>query len=359
MTRDGSHPVTIRDVAARAGVSFKSVSNVINDRPYVSLSLRQRVQQAIAEMGYRPHSIARSLARRRSNILGLVLRAAPADAHSDPFLSQFLLGACDAAGAQGFGMLVHILPTDEPIRSYMALFDHRQVDGLIVLCPRIDDICGSPGFEGELPAVRIGQVEHQSDGLVVDNDDRRGSFVAVSHLITLGHRRIGMIANADPAYTVAVTRTAGYRQALDAHGLPFDSELFTAGHFTQESGYHAMSRLLDLPRPPSATFVSSDLMALGAMCAIRDRGLCIPHDMAIVGYDDLFVAEHADPPLTSVRVSIDALSTCATQMLIGVIQGKVVAPQKVILPTELIIRGSCGASPERRWAPARNVCGHL
>jgi len=267
------HRITIRDVAAYAGVSFKSVSNVVNDRPYVSEELREKVQRAIDGLGYRPHSIARSLASRRSNILGVVLRATPADARADPFFAQFLLGVCATAGAREFGVLVQILLDEEPIRRYGDLFDHRQVDGLIMHSPRIDDDRGSNGPIQDLPAVRIGRAPPGTNVLAVDGDDEQGACIAVSHLIALGHRRIGMVANANPAYTVSSTRIHGYRQALTEHDLPFDETLLTTGHFTLQSGQEAMARLLDLPLPPTAVFVSSDRMALGAMREVRDRGL--------------------------------------------------------------------------------------
>jgi LacI family transcriptional regulator len=334
--------VTIRDVAAHAGVSFKSVSNVVNERPYVSDELRARVQQAIDELGYRPHSIARSLASRRSNMLGVVLRASPADARADPFFSQFLLGVCATAGAQGFGVLVQILVDEQPIRRYADLFDHQQVDGLIMYSPRVDDSCGDPAHH-DLPAVRIGRATPGTEALAVDGDDQQGAFTAVSHLIALGHRRVGMVANADPSYTVAMTRIQGYTQALAAHDLPFDARLLTAGHFTLQSGQEGMAHLLDLPDPPTAVFISSDRMALGGMQEARRRGLRIPEDLAVVGYDDLFVSAHTCPPLTSVRAPIDAISTQATLMLIDAIRGVRIERRQVILPTELVVRRSCGA----------------
>jgi LacI family transcriptional regulator len=331
-------------VAAHAGVSFKSVSNVVNERPFVSDELRGKVQQAIAELGYRPHSIARSLASRRTNILGVVLRASSTDAHADPFLSQFLLGACASAGAQGFGVLVQILPTDEPIHRYADVFGHRQVDGLIDFSPRIDDTPGAEeGPHQDLPVVRIGRIAPGTDALAVDGDNEQGAFVAVSHLISLGHRRIGMVANADLSYTVSLTRVQGYRQALAAHDLPFEEDLLTTGHYSRQSGHDGMLRLLDLPKPPSAVFVSSDRMALGAMRATSERGLRIPEDMAIVGYDDLFVSEHTNPPLTTVQTPIDAISARSTQMLIDAIRGVQIEPRQVILPIKLVIRRSCGA----------------
>ncbi len=342
MARGNGRPATIRDVAARAGVSFKSVSNVVNDRPYVSSELKAKVQQAIDELGYRPHSIARSLANSRSNILGVVLRATPVDARADPFFSQFLLGVCATAGSQGFGVLVQIVASEEPILHYADLFDHRQVDGLIMHSPRIDDDPGAEDSEHYLPAVRVGRAPPNTDALAVDGDDEQGAFQAVQHLIRLGHTRIGMIANAGPAFTVSVTRTLGYRRALAQHGIAFDEELLLSGRFTMQSGRDEMARLLDVPCRPTACFVSSDRMALGAMQEVKARGLTIPADIAMVGYDDLFVAGHTCPRLTSVRAPIDEISTRATQMLVDTIRGVMVNPRQVILPTELVIRESCG-----------------
>ena len=338
---------TIREVAARAGVSFKSVSNVINDRPFVSEELRRKVQQAIAELDYRPDAIARSLASRRTNILGVVLRASAPDGQADPFLSQFLLGACTVASAQNFGMLVKIILSDEPIRRYADVFGHRQVDGLINFYPRIDD---APGAEHaahpDLPVVCIGRVRPESDALAVDADSERGAFLAVNHLIALGHRRIGMVANANPAYTVSMTRIQGYRHALAAHDMPFDEELLTTGHYSLQSGHDQMIRLLDRPKPPSAVFVSSDRMALGAMRAASERGLCIPRDIAIVGFDNLVISEYTNPPLTTVQTPIDSISTHSTQMLIDAIRGVHIEPRQLILPVKLVVRRSCGAAPD-------------
>jgi DNA-binding LacI/PurR family transcriptional regulator len=359
VARGTGRPATIRDVAARAGVSFKSVSNVVNDRPYVSDELRVKVQQAIDELGYRPHSIARSLASSRSNILGVVLRATLVDARADPFFSQFLLGVCATAGAQGFGVLVQILASDEPIMHYADLFDHRQVDGLIMHSPRVDDDPGGSDGKDDLPAVRVGRAPPHTDALAVDGDDEQGAFLAVQHLIRLGHQRIGMIANASPAFTVSITRTLGYRRALAAHGLEFDSNLLISGHFTMQSGRDGMAALLDLPQPPTACFVSSDRMALGAMQECKSRGLAIPADMAIVGYDDLFVAGHTSPRLTSVRAPIDAISTQATQMLIDSIRGLTVEPRQVILPTELVVRDSCGGTRDDGAQPAQATHARL
>ncbi len=308
----------------------------------MSAALKAKVQMAIDELAYRPHSIARSLASSRSNIVGVVLRAAPVDARADPFFSQFLLGVCATAGPQGFGVLVQILDSEEPVLRYADLFDHRQVDGLIMHSPRVDDDLGGEPTDNDLPTVRVGRAPPGTDALAVDGDDEQGAFSAVQHLIRLGHRRIGMIANASPAFTVSVTRTQGYRQALAANGLPFDANLLISGHFTMQSGREAMARLLDLRDRPTACFVSSDRMALGAMQEAQQRGLNIPNDVAIVGYDDLFVAGHTCPRLTSVRAPIDAISTLAAQMLVDTIRGAKVEPRQVILPTELVIRESCG-----------------
>jgi LacI family transcriptional regulator len=357
MAGNGQRRITIRDVAAYAGVSFKSVSNVVNDRPFVSEDLRQKVQRAIDELGYRPHSVARSLATRRTNILGIVLRAAPSDAHEDPFLSRFLIGVCATAGDAGFGILIQLLLSEEPIRRFADLFDHRQVDGLILFNPRGDDApCADGGSESDLPAVRIGRIAPGTDGLAVDGDDENGAYAAVSHLIALGHRRIGMVANASHVYTVTRTRMRGYHLALEAHGLSCDPALVTQGHFTRQSGYEGAARLLDLPQPPTALFVSSDRMALGAISAVRARGLRIPEDIALVGYDDLFVTEYTNPPLTTVRAPIDAISAHATHMLIDAINGVDIEPRQVILPVDLVVRESCGARLGPRQLPQARPC---
>ena len=179
----------------------------------------------------------------------------------------------------------------------------------------------------------------------VDVDNVGAAKQAVEHLIGLGHRQIGMITNAPLAYTAARDRLAGYRQALEEAGLGYVEELVRTGDFREESGNGAMNDLLDLAHPPTAVFVASDLVTFGAMMAIKQRGLTIPDDVALVGFDDVRLAHYVDPPLTTVRLPGYELGYRAAMLLTQLIVGEPVEEQQVLLQIELVVRQSCGATP--------------
>jgi LacI family transcriptional regulator len=178
----------------------------------------------------------------------------------------------------------------------------------------------------------------------VDVDNRAGAYQAVSHLISLGHSRIGFISNAPLSYSGTQDRFSGYRLALAEHDLPQDDELVETAPFLPEAGRAAMDNLLQLPKRPTAVFAASDVVALGAMGAIHAAGLGIPHDVALVGFDDIILAAHAHPPLTTVRVPAYGLGWTSAEVLIALIEGEEEV-SSVVLETELIVRESCGAKP--------------
>ena len=176
----------------------------------------------------------------------------------------------------------------------------------------------------------------------VDVDSVGGARLAVEHLIEHGHERIGLITNAPPKYTASAQREQGYKRALEEHGLTYDRGLVRYGDFNEESGWHAMSELLEVVPPPTAVFAASDLVAFGAMEATKARGLKIPHDLALVGFDDVPLARYVDPPLTTVRLPAYELGAKAAQMLIKIIEHEKVEEPRIFLRTELVIRDSCG-----------------
>jgi LacI family transcriptional regulator len=188
----------------------------------------------------------------------------------------------------------------------------------------------------------------------VDVDNQGGAALATRHLIGLGHKRIALITNAAPVYTASADRLAGYRQALEAAGLPFAPELVRYGNFTPQSGVAAMEELLQVEPRPSAVFVASDTVALGALQCLRRRGLRIPEDLAVVGFDDIPLVEFIDPPLTTVRLPAFGLGWGAGELLTRMIAGEEINNPRIILETELIVRESCGAGLVR---PAHSTTG--
>jgi DNA-binding LacI/PurR family transcriptional regulator len=329
-------------VAELAGVSRTTVSFVLNDVPGVKITeeTRQRVLQAARELNYYPTAAARSLASGKTHRIGLILGEGQERLAADAFLPAFLQGVTASVHRRGY-LLVLQLAEDVPSHeAYARLIREQQVDGLILSGPRSDDPLLPQLAEERFPLILHGR-PNGHDFPCVDVDNKASAYQATSHLIGLGHRRIGFISNAPLSYSGAQDRFAGYRQALTEHDLPLDPDLVGTAAFLPEAGCAAMEQLLALQERPTAVFGASDVVALGAMNAIHSAGLCIPNDIAVVGFDDIFLAAHAHPPLTTIRVPAYGLGWTAAEVLIRRIEGDVVS--SVTLETELVIRESCGA----------------
>jgi DNA-binding LacI/PurR family transcriptional regulator len=337
--------VTSRDVAERAGVSRTTVSFVLNEVPGVNISeeTRRRVLQAAEELGYVPDAVARSLASRRTLTLGLVLVRNPSQTAADAFLPQVIPGLTETTRQAGFHLLLEPVEDISSPDTYIHLVRSKQIDGIILSGPRSDDQQLRALVDEGFPVVLLGQLSDRS-ACSVDVDNRSAACRAVEHLIHLGHQRIGCITNAPQEYTGGAERLAGYRDALRAAGLPFEESLVRFGNFVAESGYQAAHSLLQEVLPPTALFVASDVVAFGAMAAIREHGLVIPDDIALVGFDDVPLARYVDPPLTTVHLPADELGRQAGQMIVDLIQDGEVAVRHILLETELIVRASCGAT---------------
>ncbi len=329
---------TSADVARLAGVSRTTVSFVLNDHPaaQISAATRARVLAAAKALGYAPNASARTLAVGASLVLGLVLRQRPEQVAVDALLPETLRGLTDAAREGGYRVMVEPLPPGD--HSYTTLLRAHHVDGLVVSGPRADDRAlvelQADGFplvlQGSLPGVAIPSV---------DVDNVSGAQRAVEHLIAVGHRRIACITNAPLAYTAAAERLAGYRAALEAAGIAYDEQLVTYADFDAASGHAAMGRLLRRGAVFSAVFAASDVVALGVIGAARAHRLRVPEELAIVGFDDIPLAAHFDPPLTTVHLPAYELGNSVGRALIDRIAGRPVPPRSV-LETQLVVRGS-------------------
>ncbi len=332
-----------QDVAELAGVSRTTVSFVLNDVPGVKISAetRQRVLEAARDLNYYPTAAARSLASGKTQRIGLVLGSGQKRLAADAFLPSFLQGVTASVHRRGYLLVLQMaedLPSHE---AYLRLIREQQVDGLILSGPRAGDLLLPELSEEGFPLILHGRL-NGCDFPSVDVDNQAAANKAVSHLIGLGHRRIGFISNAPLSYSGARERLEGYKTALLEHNISYDAALVQTAAFLPESGQVAMHELLRLPDRPTAVFAASDVVALGAMSAVRAAGLTIPEDVAFVGFDDIFLAAEAHPPLTTVRVPAYGLGWTAAEILISLIEGdKTVS--SVILETELVVRSSCGA----------------
>lgn len=335
----GARPrATSADVARRAGVSRTTVSFVLNDRPDASIAeeTRRRVLAAAEELGYHVHGAARALAGGGSQTIGLVLRQDPEQVAADALLADTLWGIGEEVHRHGFRVLVEPLPPRGG--HYSDLVRSQRVDGLIVSGPRSDDEELAVLVGEEFPIILQGSLP----GLAapsIDVDNEAGAREAVAHLIALGHRQIGCVTNAPRAYTAAQERLTGYSDALGAAGLAFDERLVVEGAFDATSGWQAMQELIRRAPDVTAVFVASDVVAFGALRALREASLRVPHDVSVVGFDDIALARHFDPPLTTVHLPARALGQAAGRALVERLEGRLGA-DRLLLDTRMVVRDS-------------------
>jgi DNA-binding LacI/PurR family transcriptional regulator len=333
-----------------AGVSRTTVSFVINNLigTNISKATRDRVLKAAKALNYSPDAAGRKLVRGKSDTLGLVLCQSPEQSHADAFLTRVIFGVEQAAMQMGFHVLINQIEPDDH-SGYTHLISENLVDGIIVSGPRQDDRDIVELHQDGVPVMLLGQMPG-TEIPFVDVDAIGSAERAVEHLIELGHRDIALITNANLSYTSAQQRRYGYLTALEKAGIPSKADHMKEGNYTPDSGYRAMSGLLKSTSRPTAVFIASDVVALGAMLAIKEVGLRIPEDIAIVGFDDIPLTEFFDPPLTTVRLPAFDLGWMAGERLGRLVQKEPIDPVGLLLKTDLVIRASTAqiASFERR-----------
>lgn len=335
--------ITIEQIAEIAQVSRSTVSRVLNNHPNVRPAVRERVQRVMREQNYAPHAAARSLASNASNIIAVVIPRSAATIFSEPFFPLVIQGISEAVNAQQYFLMLSMIRTEQEQEFYKRILCGRQFDGVIMLSSDVDDPILPLLNKDRTPLVLVGSHPYFQDISWVDVTNIEGAHTAIWHLINLGHRRIATIVG-PMQMSVSVDRRDGYKRALLEAGLPVNPKLIVEGDFSQESGYAAMQYLLSLDEPPSAVFTASDTMAVGAVRAIRDAGLTVPGDIALVGFDDMSVATLIDPPLTTIHQPVVEMGHKAVEVLFELIKQPDLPPRHLLLPTNLVIRQSCGAS---------------
>jgi LacI family transcriptional regulator len=326
-----------------AGVSVATVSRVFNDSAVVSPSRRDRVRKAAAHLNYWPHGAARSLITNRTHTIGVLLP----DLFGE-FFSEVIRGIDHAAREASLHVLLSSSHADsgELIAALGAM--RGRIDGLIVMAPDVDAPRALQKSHADMPLVLIdpGLDVRGCDTISISNSE--GAYALVKHLFGLGHRRVATITG--PAGNIdAEQRLAGYRRALQEHDAGRDPELEIPGDFREPSGYEAAARLLALKPRPTAVFAANDYMAIGVMGALSDAGVRVPQGMAVGGFDDIAMSRYLNPPLTTVRVDAYGLGQRAAERLIhGLADVDARKPVREVLPTTLMIRGSCGAAGGER-----------
>ncbi|PKO03426.1 MAG: LacI family transcriptional regulator [Chloroflexi bacterium HGW-Chloroflexi-5] len=328
------------DVAKLAGVSRTTVSFVLNNYPdsNISENTRQRVIEAARQLNYHPNASGRKLASGKSKMIGLVRLQSIEQVFNDAFLLQVFVGIEQAASKWGFHVLLKHLD-HEKTDGYSQLITENHVDGIILSGPLQNDPELIQLHKEGVPIILLGQMANTNIPFV-DVNAEFGSKIAVDHLISCGHKRIAMITNAKMEYSSAQQRKSGYLKAIKNAKIKVDESLIKEGDFTPASGYEAMKDLLSLPPYPTAVFVASDVVAIGAIQAIKQAGLRIPQDIEIIGFDDVPMAEFYDPPLSTVRLPAFDLGRVAGDQLIKMILGNDTDLPGVLLETELILRES-------------------
>lgn len=333
---------TIKDVAAEAGVSYQTVSRVINNHPSVTDKTRARVQQAIETLGFRPSLAARSLPQRRSFIIGLIVPYEADYLFRDPNLIAQISGIDAEANAQGYNLLLSTAgQSDNGLDAYERFIRNKVADGAIVIeTASLQEGNARLARQG-YPYVSIGYDSTDSNAYCVHCDDGEGARIATLHLLEKGHRRIGVI-NGPPSGAIGSMqeRLNGYQRALTDANIPFDPNLVYDGDYTRPSGQKATQHLLALADPPTAIFAFNDRMAMGAVRTLTEADRRVPHDVAVVGFDDITTAGDFNPALTTVRQPAKLMGQIAAQMLFNLIDGRSVSQQERVLPAELVLRRS-------------------
>lgn len=326
--------VTIKDIAKLAGVSHTTVSRALNDSPLINPETKERIKSIAGSLNYTPNYSARSLVLDRSYNLGLFFSTLHTGTSSG-FLYEAVKGVNDVIKDQ-FNLIVRGI---DDYKSYHNV-NRKSFDGLIVMSQSASDQSFIEyAADKEIPLVVLNRPIDKVEVMNLVPDDQSGAYRAAEHLIEKGHRRIAIIEGKQ-GFKSTQARRDGYREALEKHGVPLRSEWTVPGNYDLESGYAGMSRLLDLAERPTAVFCSNDDMALGAIKAVTERGLRVPDDLSVVGFDDHLFSSFMTPALTTVRRPIEEISRVGAEKLLSFIEKKQVEKSTVYFHTELVIRDS-------------------
>ncbi len=328
------------DVARKAGVSRTTVSFVLNNTPGKTIpeATRQKVLEAARALAYTPNQSARSVAMIKHHSIGFFIPHS-GFVSSDAYIFRILEGMTPVLNKARFQLVLQPLKLRD--MNYLQLARQDSVDGIILMNTHDDDVGLAEVIDSGFPLVVIGTVS-RGGVCQIDIDNRAAAASAVRHLISLGHREVGMIGHAPLAFYAARERLEGFRMAMREAGLEVRAEWVREGDLTEESGYRAMAGILEQRQRPTALFAGNDVVAYGAIQAIKDAGLTIPKDMSLIGFDDDLLSRYLNPPLTTVTNPAPGLGAEAARLLISKLKGRPLPCPRGVLPTALALRESCG-----------------
>jgi DNA-binding LacI/PurR family transcriptional regulator len=334
---------TIYDVAREAGVSTATVSRALNDTGQIAPATRKAIEETVERLGYRPNTIARSLVTKSTQTIAFLLPDI-----TNPFYASLVSGIQQIALASHHTMLLCTTDGDpEREAEYLSLLHAKQVDGALV-----DGLVLPPDriaqfVEDGFPIVCLDRDVNSPSVPLVQVDNKRGARLATEHLLGLGHKRIAHVAGA-PELGISAERLTGYRGALAAAGVPHDPRLVATGRFTEDGGYEVTRSLLESGAAFTAVFAANDLSAIGTINAIAESGRKVPEDVSVIGFDDLRLSAYTTPPLTTIRQPAVEIAQQATEILLGLINGRRVRKLRYLLESTLVVRASTGPPPRSR-----------
>lgn len=327
--------VTIAEVARRARVSKATVSRVLNDKSDVDASTAIRVREVIAATGYIPSAGAVGLARGRTRTVGMLVPGL-----TWPWMSEVLQGVADVLEAAGYGLLMHTMNRGaDSLTQFARHVSSNAFDGLLLVEP-LDTLSYITKLHREgLPVVMIDDRGHHPEFPSVITTNREGAASVARHLLTTGRTRMAVVTG-PPAFGCTQERLDGFAKALDEAGSTLDERLVVEGDFTPESGHEGVAQLRATGLPFDAVFAHNDFMASGVLAGLRAAGISVPGEVAVVGFDDIPIAAHTSPPLTTVRQPAREMGETAAAMLLSHLDGAELRSEPRIVPTTLVVRGS-------------------
>jgi LacI family transcriptional regulator len=334
--------MNLEEIARLSHKSRSTVSRVINNDPHVSDATRAAVMEVVRRVNFHPNAAARSLAAGRTRVLGLVIPTGVSALFTDPYFPLLVQGVAQACNAHDHSVMLWLAEPEYERRTIGQVLHGGLIDGVILASVLTGDplLQALTGADATVPFVLVGRQPGNDRLNYVDVDNINSAREAVTHLLRQGRRRVATITGLLNT-NVGVDRRDGYLAALRQRSLPIDPDLIVESDFTEAGGYGAMQRLL--PCRPDAVFAASDMLAMGALRALREAGRRVPQDVAVVGFDDMPFAERAEPPLTTMRQPVQRTGVVAAETLIDLIDNPEAQPRRILMPTELIIRDSCGA----------------
>lgn len=335
ISRKKNSQVTILDVARESGVSYSTVSRVLNGFDFVKGSTREKVLEAAERLGYVANIQARSLAGGRTQIIGLLVPGL-----DNGYITEIVGGIDQELAHSDYDLMLYTTHRFQGKESlYVKTIANGLVDGLIILVPHNAQNYLQALPNQNFPYVLVDQIDNTYNSTTVDATNWQGAYDAASYLIKLGHQRIGFIMG-HPELNSARERFDGYRAALQHHRIAYEESLVIEGDYLTKSGYSGAKHLLSLPQPPTAIFASNDLSAFGVLDAIHEAGLRIPEDISVVGFDDIPLASLVYPKLTTVRQPLVQIGQVAVRLLLEKLENPEKEARRVTLATELVVRDS-------------------